>query len=75
MHFLQSVINIAYLYNIVKFVHCISQNGLKLYFCAFILYILNDEGLYELADVKASRGVVESTFLKGFKIDLEYLFA
>jgi Uma2 family endonuclease len=41
---------------------------------AITVYVLNDEGLYEQADVKVSRGVVESTFLKGFKIDLEYLF-
>ena len=57
------------------------QYGVKEYWIvnplkdAITLYVLNDEGLYEQADVKASKGVVESTFLKGFKIDLEYLFA
>lgn len=41
---------------------------------AITVYVLNDEGLYEQADIKVNKGIIESVYLKGFSVDLEYLF-
>lgn len=41
---------------------------------AITVYVLNNEGLYEQADIKVSKGMVESVYLKGFSLDLEYIF-
>lgn len=57
------------------------QYGVKEYWIvnpikeAITVYELNNEGLYEQAEVKVSKGTIESTVLKGFSIDLEYLFS
>ncbi|MDP4142929.1 MAG: Uma2 family endonuclease [Bacillota bacterium] len=42
---------------------------------AVTIYTLNQDGLYEQADIKVSKGIIESVFLEGFKVDLEYLFS
>lgn len=41
---------------------------------AITVYTLNDDGLYEQADIKVGKGFIESGWLQGFKLDLEYIF-
>ncbi|WP_055666203.1 Uma2 family endonuclease [Desnuesiella massiliensis] len=56
------------------------QYGVKEYWIvnpmkdAITIYVLNSEGLYEQADIKVGKGIIESSFLEGFTINLEYLF-
>lgn len=57
------------------------QYGVKEYWIinpmkdAITLYVLNNESLYEQADVKVEIGTIESVCLQDFKLDLEYIFA
>jgi Uma2 family endonuclease len=42
---------------------------------AITVYVLNDDGLYDQADIKVGKGFIESVLLQGFKLDLEYIFS
>lgn len=41
---------------------------------AIIVYCLNEEGLYEQADIKVKTGIIESVVLENFKVELEEVF-
>lgn len=41
---------------------------------AITVYSLNNNGFYEQSDIKVDTGIVHSSILEDFEVDLEYIF-
>lgn len=41
---------------------------------AITVYLLNDDGFYEQADIKVDTGIIHSSILENFEVSLDYIF-